>query len=267
MICLRTCAEALIAKASGLFDARWHSICELNKCKVDCLANLNTHLQLYTQELSRVFFKRDNLKNRRPWWLSAFYSFCIQSYVRRVLIELANYTECVGNVITDISTTNKESTSQDSREDGATTEDAPRKLQAAYSLFYDDFTADRYNSDIFSNIPAVAQVAESKWLNEAATIWKELAPDLREQYLRKAISSGLQFCNFISSTSGHPKYPLKRPRTKFDHLFERYKLNADIVTELVHGISGEVKANQYLYLPVRLFTSLSGLGAIRSPLF
>ena len=47
------------------------------------------HLDLYLEELSRVFFKKDNLRNRVPWWLSTFYSFCIQGLVRKVLIELS----------------------------------------------------------------------------------------------------------------------------------------------------------------------------------
>jgi hypothetical protein len=54
---------------------------------MDCISTLDLHLNLYLDELSRVFFKKENLRTRN-WWLSAFLSFCIQSLVRKVLIVL-----------------------------------------------------------------------------------------------------------------------------------------------------------------------------------
>jgi hypothetical protein len=39
-------------------------------------------------ELSRVFFLKENMREKTTWWLSAFYSFCIQSFVRKALIEV-----------------------------------------------------------------------------------------------------------------------------------------------------------------------------------
>jgi hypothetical protein len=44
-------------------------------------------LELYVHELSRVFFKKENMRNK-SWWLSVFYSFCIQSIVKHALIRL-----------------------------------------------------------------------------------------------------------------------------------------------------------------------------------
>jgi hypothetical protein len=44
-------------------------------------------LELYVHELSRVFFKKENMRNK-SWWLSVFYSFCIQSIVKYGLIKL-----------------------------------------------------------------------------------------------------------------------------------------------------------------------------------
>jgi hypothetical protein len=42
---------------------------------------------MFLNELSRVFFKKSNLRSK-SWWLSAFYSFCIHSIVRRGLVIL-----------------------------------------------------------------------------------------------------------------------------------------------------------------------------------
>jgi hypothetical protein len=46
---------------------------------------LTENLTLYLKELSRVFFQKENMKKIEPWWLSAFYSLCIQSGVRKCL--------------------------------------------------------------------------------------------------------------------------------------------------------------------------------------
>jgi hypothetical protein len=54
---------------------------------MDCISTLDLHLNLYLDELSRVFFKKENLRTRN-WWLSAFLSFCIQSLVKKALIAL-----------------------------------------------------------------------------------------------------------------------------------------------------------------------------------
>jgi hypothetical protein len=54
---------------------------------MDCISTLDLHLNLYLDELSRVFFKKENLRTRN-WWVSAFLSFCIQSLVRKALIAL-----------------------------------------------------------------------------------------------------------------------------------------------------------------------------------
>ena len=54
----------------------------------ECLHDLRSSVFLYLDELSRVFFLKDNMCGKKVWWLSAFYSFCIQSFVRKALIEL-----------------------------------------------------------------------------------------------------------------------------------------------------------------------------------
>jgi hypothetical protein len=56
---------------------------------VECIANLDLNLNLYLAELSRVLFKKENMKTKEGYWLSAFYSFCIQSTVRKALCKMA----------------------------------------------------------------------------------------------------------------------------------------------------------------------------------
>jgi hypothetical protein len=47
------------------------------------------HIQGYFNELSRVIFKKENIRKKNLCYLSIFYSFCIQSIVRKCLIMLA----------------------------------------------------------------------------------------------------------------------------------------------------------------------------------
>lgn len=56
-------------------------------CKVDCIRDLELQVEQYLDELSRVIFLKENMRNRF-WWLSAFYSLCIQGVVRQALILL-----------------------------------------------------------------------------------------------------------------------------------------------------------------------------------
>jgi hypothetical protein len=88
LICLRTCLEALGVTPAGVQSSS-HRACDPEQCKVECIRNLESCLEMYLNELSRVFFKQSNLRSK-SWWLSAFYSFCIHSIVRRGLIILVN---------------------------------------------------------------------------------------------------------------------------------------------------------------------------------
>ena len=94
LICFRSCLEALRIKELGLLKRTTHLACDNQGCKVQCLANLDLHLTLYLDELSRVFFKKENLrdKNKTDWFVSTFYSFCIQAFVRRALQKLSTYS-------------------------------------------------------------------------------------------------------------------------------------------------------------------------------
>jgi hypothetical protein len=57
-------------------------------CRIKCIASLESMLVSYLEELSRVFFKKENLRDTN-WWLSVFYSLWIQGFVRKVLCEIA----------------------------------------------------------------------------------------------------------------------------------------------------------------------------------
>ncbi|CAK7275245.1 hypothetical protein SEPCBS119000_006596 [Sporothrix epigloea] len=85
LVCLRNCLDALRLNATHLLDARLHSACQSGRCSVDCLRKLSSCIDIYIEELSSFMFRKVNLRDRR-WWLSTFYSLCIQAYVRRSLL-------------------------------------------------------------------------------------------------------------------------------------------------------------------------------------
>lgn len=55
-------------------------------CRFQCFATLQHHIQQYTSELSKVFFRKKALQSDRRWWLSVFYSLIIQAPVRQTLL-------------------------------------------------------------------------------------------------------------------------------------------------------------------------------------
>lgn len=56
----------------------------LSICRIDCIANLSLYLNKFLDELSRVFFQKQDMRSK-AWWLPIFYSFCIQAVVRKAL--------------------------------------------------------------------------------------------------------------------------------------------------------------------------------------
>ncbi|KAF7908460.1 uncharacterized protein EAF01_004215 [Botrytis porri] len=88
LTCLRTCVEALHVNTLGGFKDS-HGACELATCKIDCIRDLELQVEQYLDELSRVIFLKENMRNR-SWWLSAFYSLCIQGVIRQALILLSS---------------------------------------------------------------------------------------------------------------------------------------------------------------------------------
>ncbi|PVH78822.1 hypothetical protein DL98DRAFT_516461 [Cadophora sp. DSE1049] len=89
LICLRSCLEASRVKDAvqqpAQFEPRTHNQCLPETCVIDCIASVNTNISLYNKELSRVFFSKENMRDKKPWWLSTFYSLYIQSLVKRTL--------------------------------------------------------------------------------------------------------------------------------------------------------------------------------------
>ncbi|KAH8756869.1 hypothetical protein BGZ57DRAFT_802906 [Hyaloscypha finlandica] len=95
LICLRSSFEAFrLTKPSKIacMTQRSHALCQPGSCQIDCIRSLDENLGLYLNELSKVFFKKENMRVKEAWWLSTFYSFAIQGLIRRILQQLSNTT-------------------------------------------------------------------------------------------------------------------------------------------------------------------------------
>jgi hypothetical protein len=88
LICLRTSLETRRTQRYRHFSKNHHEACTPTLCMVECSANLTLHLKSYLDEFSRVIFRKENLQSNRAWWLSAFYSLCIQDIVRKLLVDI-----------------------------------------------------------------------------------------------------------------------------------------------------------------------------------
>ncbi|KAH7378564.1 hypothetical protein BKA64DRAFT_714330 [Cadophora sp. MPI-SDFR-AT-0126] len=75
-------------QASNLPLSLPHDQCNSSFCTITCIAQAKENISLYLTELSRVFFQKENMRNKATWWLSVFYSLCIQSFVKRALWEM-----------------------------------------------------------------------------------------------------------------------------------------------------------------------------------
>jgi hypothetical protein len=70
-----------------ILSPRSHQSCStssLSICSINCIANLSLYLNKFLDELSRVFFQKQDMRSK-AWWLPIFYSFCIQAVVRKAL--------------------------------------------------------------------------------------------------------------------------------------------------------------------------------------
>jgi hypothetical protein len=70
-------------------DVSNHNLCKADVCQIDYIRILNEHLSLYLNALSKVFFKKENMRVKETWWLSTFYSFAIQGLVRQLIRRLS----------------------------------------------------------------------------------------------------------------------------------------------------------------------------------
>lgn len=84
-MCLRGCLRILQANACGKYTTHTHDDCTAATCAVEYARDLETNLREYLNEVSREMFKKKNLRGDKSWWLPAFYSLCIQSYVAKTL--------------------------------------------------------------------------------------------------------------------------------------------------------------------------------------
>jgi hypothetical protein len=87
LICLRDCLESsYIEKRFDLGTI--HRLCPGRQYQLDYTNNVYMHLDMYSEALSTLFFKKGSMRSK-DWWLSTFYSLIIRSMVRIGLLEIA----------------------------------------------------------------------------------------------------------------------------------------------------------------------------------
>ncbi|KAI2630237.1 hypothetical protein GGS26DRAFT_103160 [Hypomontagnella submonticulosa] len=83
--CLKSCIDILRLHDGGHLTPGLHRNCIPTKCQVQPFQNLSSKIKSFTDELSKVIFRKENRLHEKRWWLSAFYSLWLQSYVRRTV--------------------------------------------------------------------------------------------------------------------------------------------------------------------------------------
>ncbi|KAI0837107.1 hypothetical protein F5Y06DRAFT_92103 [Hypoxylon sp. FL0890] len=83
--CFRNCIEILRLHDGGHLISGLHDGCMASKCQVQPFQDLSSSIKSFTDELSKVIFRKENRLHEKRWWLSAFYSLWIQSHVRRTI--------------------------------------------------------------------------------------------------------------------------------------------------------------------------------------
>lgn len=83
--CLRNCIDILRLHDGGHLISELHDDCTTCICQVESFQNLSSNVKIYTDELSKVIFRKENRLQEKRWWLSVFYSLWIQSHVRRTI--------------------------------------------------------------------------------------------------------------------------------------------------------------------------------------
>ncbi|KAI1771162.1 hypothetical protein F4818DRAFT_214457 [Hypoxylon cercidicola] len=87
--CFRNCIEILRLHDGGHLTSELHNKCATSKCQVNAIQDLSSNIVSFTDELSKIVFRKDNRLHERRWWLSAFYSLWIQSHVRRIILTMS----------------------------------------------------------------------------------------------------------------------------------------------------------------------------------
>ncbi|KAI1647692.1 uncharacterized protein F4817DRAFT_365159 [Daldinia loculata] len=91
--CLRNCIDILRLQDGGHLTYELHDDCVPGVCCVRPFQELSSNIKAFTDELSKVIFRKENRLHEKRWWLSAFYSLWIQSYVRRTIRFLESQPE------------------------------------------------------------------------------------------------------------------------------------------------------------------------------
>lgn len=84
MICLRSAWE--VFQCCEQLDRFHHH--KQGLCAIESIQNLEVSLIIFRRELFRVLFQKNNLRHKKRWWLPTFYSLCIQSAVKSLLVQM-----------------------------------------------------------------------------------------------------------------------------------------------------------------------------------
>jgi hypothetical protein len=186
-MCLRSCLELQRLKSKNLLLFAVHKPCNRGWCKIECASELKMHVGSYLNELSRVVFGKKNMRHKPTSWLSTFYSFCIQSVVRKLLIAAGNpYLDYLYN---------------------------PIKLFIASSGRYDPLM-DRWEGSNFRNKPSEGQNPGDLRSAQVAVRqpnWEEIGIESSAQYLKQLFGIGQQeLSSWSTLVPPHDAYDLER---------------------------------------------------------
>ncbi|KAI0150039.1 hypothetical protein F4776DRAFT_189584 [Hypoxylon sp. NC0597] len=83
--CFRNCIEILRLHDGSHLISDLHDECVARKCQLKPFQDLSVNVKSFTDELSKIIFRKENRLHEKRWWLSAFYGLWIQSHVRRTI--------------------------------------------------------------------------------------------------------------------------------------------------------------------------------------
>lgn len=90
MRCLNHSFDALLSEPSSV---TLHHACRPDRCRLHSVAKLQQSTSIYMNALHDIMFSKWGFSNDRSWWLSVFYSLCIQSFVRANLMKLSEHAQ------------------------------------------------------------------------------------------------------------------------------------------------------------------------------
>ncbi|KAK3372670.1 hypothetical protein B0H63DRAFT_497059 [Podospora didyma] len=200
LICLRHCFEALRLHSADLLNPRAHVSCRAGQCQVHYIRDLSLSVTAYIDELSSVIFNKDNMRDRR-WWLSTFYSLCIQSHVRHAVIAIE-----------------KQLCFQSADEDLISTQylHLAAMLFTAASAKYDPLLGGRHQYTVTENENSVTRETTVPELHHSSArkvcevdSWPECGIKSSYEFLRRALQIGS--LDFASGQMDHPMSDLQSP--------------------------------------------------------